>query len=89
MQTVGSAGKILLTFRSHDVSHERSGNSGGEQVCACSLKMALNYPSPVENCLFHLSDFFDDNIYSTSQYSIFKKKKSKKKIDSNLSRART
>ena len=32
MQTVHSTGKILLTFRSHDLSHERTGNSGGEQV---------------------------------------------------------
>ena len=33
MQTVDSTGKILLIFQSHDLSHERSGNSGGEQGC--------------------------------------------------------
>jgi len=48
MQTVDSTGKILLTFRSHDLSHVR-GNSGGEQVHAWNLKMAQKYPSPVKN----------------------------------------
>ena len=88
MQTVDLTGKILPTFRGHDLSHARSGNSGGEKLYAWNLKMAQKYPSQVEN---QTTDVYF--TFLTSLMIVFKVqlhgtlKKCKKKIDSNLTRA--
>ena len=71
---VDSTGKNIAYLSKPCLSNERSGNSGGQRVYAWNVKMARNYPSPLENCLqlktkllmfiLTMGHFFDDNIYS-------------------------
>lgn len=81
---VDSTGKNIAYLSKPCLSNERSGNSGGQRVYAWNVKMARNYPSPLENCLqlktkllmfiLTIGHFFDDNIYSIVTQYYWKKK---------------
>ena len=92
---VDSTGKNIAYLSKPCLSNEWSGNSGGQRVYAWNVKMARNYPSPLENCLqlktkllmfiLTIGHFFNDNIYSIVK-RYYWKKKCEKKIDSNVTR---
>jgi len=85
---VDSTGKNIAYLSKPCLSNERSGNSGGQRVYAWNVKMARNYPSPLENCLqlktkllmfiLTIGHFFDDNIYSIVTRYYWKKNVKKK-----------